>query len=101
MTQAMMKKTTNWMPAVRHRRSQLGVLMRVSLLLSTFQLASKYDADARQLTPGIPAWGTPAPDVPTGPGVPLRVLRIEIRIDIVSSGFRRGDRRRARREAED
>src|SRR5258708_3335270 len=33
MTQAMTKKPTNWMPAVRHRRSQLGVLMRVSLVL--------------------------------------------------------------------
>src|SRR5260221_8440849 len=66
MTQATTKKTTNWMPAVRHRRSQSGVLMRVSLLLSTFQgarsaegIASKYDADAREHIPGIPAWDQP------------------------------------------
>src|SRR2546425_374369 len=32
MTQAMTKKTTNWIPAVRHKRSQFGVLMRVSFL---------------------------------------------------------------------
>src|SRR5882672_3489402 len=48
MTQAMTKKATNWMPAVRHRRSQLGVLMRVSLLLSTFQVARLAEGSERR-----------------------------------------------------
>ena len=39
--------------------------------------------------------------LPAGPGVPLRVLRVEIRIDLVrlGLGFRRRDRRRPRRQA--
>jgi hypothetical protein len=66
---------------------------------------SEFDADDPEHIPGMLFWEDEPFSVraglPAGPGVPLRVLRVEIRIDLVrlGLGFRRRDRRCSRRQA--